>query len=520
MNDNGSGCNGRTAKHVRVQTSTSRHFDAHDVVLALRGFLSWILFDDWNLSMELWTEYEGRTIDGVFPLKKLLLPEGRSAFFSTSNGKGVPTVIRLIASHFDEEEILARWRGVEAFSHPNILKIERYGQLVLDDTTVVYAVFEPVDANLAEVIARQRLTVEEARQLASSLASALEVLHMHGFVHEHVEPANVFAVGEVVKLRGDCIRETPEGEIGLNAKRRDIHDLALVLLQALTQAETLEAATRVQPLPAPFEEIVRNGLSGAWGLGQIRAALDARGRAVSVAPAKPVTSAAAAVVERRDAAKASGEPTSGRDTAEPRPVKGKFVPPKVRPLFTMEDGRRRSLPPAKWLAAAGLAALLVFWLIWHVTHLRPANQNIAAQASSTDGSAAVSPGSGQTATGDAGTGQTATGSRTKPTAARPSVAVEKPLAAQENAAAGGRDQWRVVAFTYNYADQAQKKVATIAQKHADLHPEVFTPTGRAPYLVTVGGVMSREQAFALAQQVRGLGLPRDTYAQNYSAKRR
>jgi hypothetical protein len=426
----------------------------------------------------------------------------------------------LIASHFDEEEILARWRGVEAFSHPNILKIERYGQLVLDDTTVVYAVFEPIDANLAEVIARQRLTVDEARQLASSLASALEVLHMHGFVHEHVEPANVFAVGEVVKLRGDCIRETPEGEIGLDAKRRDVHDLSVVLLQALTQAETLEVATRIQPLQTPFEEIVRNGLSGAWGLGQIKTSLEARGRTVSAAPASPVTSAAAAMVERRDAAKASEDPASGRDTAEPMPVKGKFVPPKARPLFMMEDGQRRSLPPTKWLAALGLAALLVFWLIWHVTHVRPANQNTATQGSSSDGPAVVSPGSGPADTGHAGTGQPGTGSRAKPSAAGSSVAVEKSLPAQETAGAGVRDQWRVVAFTYNHADQAQKKVETIAQKHADLHPEVFTPTGRAPYLVTVGGVMSRDQAFALAQQVRGLGLPRDTYAQNYSGKRR
>lgn len=207
----------------------------------------------------------------------------------------------MIESHFDEEDILARWRGVEALGHPNILKVEQYGQLVLDDTTVVYAVFEPTDASLAEVIAGQRLTVAEARQLASSLASALEVLHMHGFVHEHVEPANVFAVGEVVKLRGDCIRETPEGESGLNAKKRDTHDLAAVLLRALTQAETLEVATRVGPLPAPFDEIVRNGLSGAWGLGQITAAVDASGSAVLVASASPAASTA---VERKDAAKA------------------------------------------------------------------------------------------------------------------------------------------------------------------------------------------------------------------------
>jgi hypothetical protein len=467
--------------------------------------------------MELWTEYEGRTIDGVFPLKKLLLPEGRSAFFSTSNGKGVPTVIRLIASHFDEEEILARWQGVEALGHPNILKIEQYGQLVLDDTTVVYAVLEPVDASLAEVIAGQRLTVAEARQLASSLASALDVLHMHGFVHEHVEPANVFAVGEVVKLRGDCIRETPEGERGLDAKRRDVHDLAVVLLRAMTQAETLEVAARVQPLPAPFDEIVRNGLSGAWGLGQITAALGARGPAVSVAPASRATSAAVPVVERRDAAKVSAEPASGRDTPEPMPVRGKFVPPTPRPLFVM-DGGRRSLPPAKWLAAAGLAVLVVFWLIWHIAHVRPANQNAVTQGSSAGGSATVSPGSGPAGTGRAGTGQMGTGSAAKP-AAGSSVAGKQPLPAQENAGAGVREQWRVVAFTYNHADQAQKKAETIAQKYADLRPEVFTPTGRAPYLVTVGGVMSRDQAFAFAQQVRRLGLPRDTYAQNYSGKR-
>ena len=464
--------------------------------------------------MELWTEYEGRTIDGAFPLKKLLLPEGRSAFFSTSNGKGVPTVIRLIASHFDEEEILARWRGVEAFGHPNILNIERYGQLVLDDTTVVYALFEPVDASLAEVIAGQRLTLAEARQLASSLASALEVLHTHGFVHEHVEPANVFAVGEVVKLRGDCIRETPEGESGRDAKRRDVHDLAVVLLRALTQAERLEEATTVRPLPAPFDEIVRNGLSGAWGLGQITAVLDAVGPAVPVTPASPATSKAIPVMERKDDAKASVELASGRDTPEPNPVRGKFIPPTPRPFLGMENGGRRSLPRAKWMIVGGLAVLLIFWVIRHVSHVRPANQNAATPQSSAGGAGTVSPGSGQAGPGHAGTGRTA-----KPASAGSSVAGKKPLPAQENGA-GVREQWRVVAFTYNHADQAQKKAEMIAQKHTDLQPEVFTPTGSAPYLVTVGGVMSRDQAFAFAEQVRRLDLPRDTYAQNYSGKRR
>src|ERR1700733_9169365 len=105
--------------------------------------------------MELWNEYEGRTIDGLFPLTKLLRPEGRSAFFSTSNGTGVPTVIRLIESHFDDEEILAPWRGVAALDPPNILKLDGFGQVILDDTSLVYAVMEPVDANLGDVVGSQ-----------------------------------------------------------------------------------------------------------------------------------------------------------------------------------------------------------------------------------------------------------------------------------------------------------------------------------------------------------------------------
>jgi hypothetical protein len=469
--------------------------------------------------MELWTEYEGRTIDGAFPLKKLLLPEGRSAFFSTSNATGVSTVIRLIAAHFDEEEILARWRGAEALGHTNILKTEKYGQLVLDDTTVVYAVFEPVDASLAEVVARQRLTLAESKQLASSLASALDVLHRNGFVHEHVEPANVFAVGEVVKLRGDCIRETPEGESGLEAKRRDVHDLALVLLQALTQAETLELATGLWPLPTPFDEIVKNGLSGAWGLGQITAALDASGPNASEASASQATGTTA---EPNHSANASAGSPSECDTPAARQLKGKFVPPVPKPLFVVDDRGRRGLPPTSWMVAVGLAILLVFWLVWHVTHVGSGNrkQIAATQGSSAGGSAPISSSSGQAASVHIGTGHAGMGSKAQSTAAGPFVTGKNPLATQETVGASVREQWRVVVFTYNHADQAQKKVATIAQKHADLRPEVFTPTGRSPYLVTVGGVMSSDQASAFAQRVRRLGLPRDTYAQNYGGKRR
>ena len=63
--------------------------------------------------MQLWTEYEGVTVESAFPLEKLLMPEGRSALFSTVSPDGEPTVVRLIECHFDEEEILpvgVAWR--------------------------------------------------------------------------------------------------------------------------------------------------------------------------------------------------------------------------------------------------------------------------------------------------------------------------------------------------------------------------------------------------------------------------
>src|SRR5690348_10661051 len=98
--------------------------------------------------MELWTEYEGRTIDGAFPLTRLLQPEGRSAFFSTPNGSGKPTVIRLIESHFDDDLILARWRGVAALDHPNLVRLKKFGKVEMDGAPLAYAVMEPADGNL------------------------------------------------------------------------------------------------------------------------------------------------------------------------------------------------------------------------------------------------------------------------------------------------------------------------------------------------------------------------------------
>jgi len=451
--------------------------------------------------MELWTEYEGTTIDGAFPLTKLLRPEGRSALFSTSNGSGVAKVIRLIESHFDDDEILARWRGVAALNHPHLLKLEEYGKVTLDETALVYAVMEPVDTDLGEVLKGQRLTVPETRQLTVSLAAALETLHAHGFIHGHVEPASVLAVGEVVKLRSDCIREAPEGDEGRALKRQDLRDLAVVVLQALTQQRTLEAAARSGPLPAPFDQIVPKTMSGEWGAAEIIASLE------PAAPPSPQGTVNFAPPAKPEAAR----PDSLPPAAAPREWKapgGSSAAERIHIPVEREIGSG-SGARAGVVAAVGVALILCIWLGWHFLH-RPAAPASAPQAASTPAPVAAdssAPSAASTPSSDSGV--PAASGRTAPT----SVASPRSHGGEQ------RDQWRVITYTYNHEEQAQQKASTVAQRHPELHPEVFTPSGHAPYLVTVGGIMSRDEAFALVKKLRGQGLPGDSYAQNYSGQK-
>ncbi|MFT4114971.1 hypothetical protein, partial [Silvibacterium sp.] len=88
-------------------------------------------------------------------------------------------------------------------------------------------------------------------------------------------------------------------------------------------------------------------------------------------------------------------------------------------------------------------------------------------------------------------------------------------ASPRTSAADARPGWRVIAYTYNHEDQAQHKAETVGREHPELHPHVFTPTGGAPYLVELGDVMPRDQAFALAGLAHRDGLPHDVFARNY-----
>jgi len=444
--------------------------------------------------MQLWTDYEGLTIDGAFPLKKLLMPEGRSAFFSTAGINGEPTVVRLIECHFDEEEILARWRCIDALHHPNFLKFERFGQTELDGHPVVYAVFEKVDGNLAEVLDQGILTAPDVAQLASSLVAALEVLHTHGFIHEHIEPRNIFAINSTVKLRGDCIREAPEGDEGRALKQRDVHNLATVLLQGITQRDSLNGLPP-SALPAPYAQIIRNGLDGTWGLDDIRAAL---GRQFGANQPTAPTPAAATPPTTPAPDQKTPNPAAANSQARPEaqlplPLRNpdrtqQFAGSTAnKPNRTRDENWTSDPTPSdqtfslrsRWIGA-GMAAFVLLLVAWALTHAWNAHQH-----------------------------------QTTSPAAPSALPTTSPTPVPTPAVRVGPN-WRVIAFTYNRRADAEKKVSDLARSHPELQPVVFTPSGHAPYLVSVGGLMDSNAAHALAHRSRSLGLPHDIYAQNYT----
>jgi len=82
----------------------------------------------------------------------------------------------------------------------------------------------------------------------------------------------------------------------------------------------------------------------------------------------------------------------------------------------------------------------------------------------------------------------------------------------------GRVEWRVIAYTYSRMKDAENKARSINQKLPGLNAGVFTPKGRnqPPFLVALGGRMTRNDAAGLQRRALSRGLPRDTFIRNYN----
>ena len=433
--------------------------------------------------MPLWNEIEGETLTGL-TLRKLLRSEGRTAWFSTDDAGG-PAVLSVFEALNDEDSVQARLESAARVQHPNLLVIRSIDRGRLEDESLVYAVMEPFDQTLAEVLRDRSLTPEEAREVTENLLSALEAVEAAGLHHGHVDASGVLGVGDSIKLRSDCLMP--------RRGQSDAAALAALIYHALTGRRFSSERDALQ-LPAPFATLVRAGVGPNGSLAAMRRVLS--GPAVtSGAAAAASSSAVAADAAPASVARAAATPGARlRDEPESRPRR--------RPAITI---------------AAIVLMVIVLAIFWYALK-RPARPApISGEAPSAP---STQPQSSAAATADvppaAAPVGNAAGAMGAPETVRPAARPSPARSSVEPAAPGAdRSVWHVVVYTYTYQSAAQRAAAELAAKYPQLEPQVFSPNGHAPFLVVLGGGMNRQEAFTRREAALAAGLPKDTYAQNY-----
>ena len=268
---------------------------------------------------ETWQRWEGRTIDGRFPLRSYLGGSDHSAVFLTLKQGGAgdsgKAAIKLIpADPADAEKRLLRWEAASEMSHPNLIRIFEAGRCELDGTELLYAVEECAEENLSQILPERALTAEETRGMLPPILRALQHVHDLGFVHGHIQPSNILATGDQVKLSSDALAtpdasgngarptsayDPPEAATGAVSTATDVWQLGMTLVEVLTQS--LPAWNRARPsvpaipaaVPEPFREIAERCLQvdreKRWTIAEISDWLEGKGRKkTSVQPEKAV----------------------------------------------------------------------------------------------------------------------------------------------------------------------------------------------------------------------------------------
>src|SRR6266852_561716 len=230
----------------------------------------------------LWKAWEGRVVDGKFPLRKWLGGSDHSAVFLTELGsqQGRKAAIKLVAARVTDDKQLSRWRAAAQKSHPHLIHIFETGRCEFDGTTLLFLVTDYAEEDLAQILPHRPLTPAETRALLPPVLEALDYLHTHGLVHGHIQPSNIFAVDNRVKLSAEGISppglstpsgaqpnvyNAPELATGKIFPASDVWSLGFTLVAALTQHPPVGERPDRDPtvpeiVPEPFRGIARDCL--------------------------------------------------------------------------------------------------------------------------------------------------------------------------------------------------------------------------------------------------------------------
>lgn len=226
-----------------------------------------------------WKDWEGRTVNGKFPLRQWLGASDHSAVFLTERA-GEKAAIKFVALDAgDTERQFARWRSTAQLSHPNLVRLFEYDRVQMDGHSYAYVVMEFADEDLSQILPQRPLAPAEVSEMLPPLLGALAYLHAKGFVHGRIKPSNVLAAGDRLKLSADQVSsltagdlpktrrdvyDAPETAAGILAPASDLWSVGVTLYVALTQnlpEETVkDDPMQSASIPEPFSGIVRSCL--------------------------------------------------------------------------------------------------------------------------------------------------------------------------------------------------------------------------------------------------------------------
>jgi TonB family protein len=227
-----------------------------------------------------WIDWQGRTIDGKFELRRYLGESEHNAVFLTAIGslQSREAAIKIVpADSENAERQFSSWVSAQKLSHPHLMSVLETGKCSVAGTNYNYIVMDFAEENLAAILTTRSLTLAEVQEMLGPMVGALSYLHSQGFVHGHLKPSNVMAVGDQLKISSDGILKTgdaspeasaylpPEAKNGSASPSWDVWSLGIALTEVLTQRRPAIRADAdvegpVRTLPPPLQSIVRRCL--------------------------------------------------------------------------------------------------------------------------------------------------------------------------------------------------------------------------------------------------------------------
>ncbi|MGC1292934.1 MAG: serine/threonine-protein kinase [Candidatus Acidiferrales bacterium] len=244
---------------------------------------------------------QGQVVDGRFPLVQYLGGTQHSAVFLTeyAAGKNQRAAIKLVeAPPGNAEAQLIRWRLAARLSHPHLLRIFEMDRCKMDNAAMLYVVMECADENLADILRERSLLPLETRDMLGPILEALGYIHSKGFVHGHIRPSNIMAIGDQVKLSSDGICRidesvvqlsgqsrycAPERALGVLSPASDVWSLGVTLVECLSahlpnaEQSAEEEVSLLANLPASFRDLARHCLNPEpqrrWNVAELKVRL-------------------------------------------------------------------------------------------------------------------------------------------------------------------------------------------------------------------------------------------------------